>query len=176
VRHQALDAAVGRSTNLLVSHMACGDEQHFTRIAPHCVLGASLSFPPPETLTDVQAEIEAAVRAAAASDDWLRANPPQIEFLAGVTGAEVSVEHPLYRTTAEAIVAVTGEQPYVNAMHTSSDIRVPMVQKGIPTVGLGPLGGDLSQNGQTDEWVDVEDYLRGVKVAASIIVGWCEAS
>src|SRR5882724_11110297 len=26
---------------------------------------------------------------------------------------------------------------------------------------LGPLGGDLTQNGLHDEWVDVEDYLRG---------------
>ncbi len=88
-------------------------------------------------------------------------------FLAGVTGAEVKTEHPLYKLTSDAIVATTGRPPYVNAMHTSSDIRVPMVQKGIPTVGLGPLGGDLSQNGKIDEWVDVEDYLRGVKVAAS---------
>ena len=38
---------------------------------------------------------------------------------------------------------VTGETPLVNPLHTSSDIRNPIVQAGIPTVGLGPLGGDL---------------------------------
>lgn len=175
VHHPALDAAVGRSTNLLVSQIHCGDSARYSRIQPHCVLGCTLAFPPPETLGQVQAEIEACLREAAASDPWLREHPPQVEFLAGVTGAEVKTEHPLYRLTAAAIVAATGQQPYVNAMHTSSDIRVPMVQKGIPTVGLGPLGGDLSQNGRTDEWVDVEDYLRGVKVAASIMVGWSGA-
>ena len=47
------------------------------------------------------------------------------------------------------------------------------MQAGIPTVGLGPLGGDLTQNGLTDEWVDVEDYRRAVEVAAAIIDGWC---
>lgn len=172
VHHPALDAAVGRSTNLLVSQIHCGDGTRFGWIHPECLLGCTLAFPPPETLGQVQAEIEACLRDVATSDDWLRMNPPKVEFLAGVTGAEVKTEHPLYKLTSDAIVATTGQPPYVNAMHTSSDIRVPMVQQGIPTVGLGPLGGDLSQNGKTDEWVDVEDYLRGVKVAASIMVGW----
>ena len=76
---------------------------------------------------------------------------------------------------ADAIVAVTGQPPHVNPLHTASDIRNPIVQAGIPTVGLGPLGGDLTQNGLTDEWVDVEDYRRAVKVAAAIIDGWCGA-
>jgi acetylornithine deacetylase len=173
VHHKALDEAVGRSTNLLVSHIRCGNENRFTRVAPTCTLGCSLAFPPPETLAGVRAEIEAAIAGACARDSFFSSHPPRIEFLAGVTGAEVPTDHPLYRMTAEAIAAVTGQPPYVNAMHTSSDIRVPMVQQDIPTVGLGPLGGDLSQNGRTDEWVDVEDYLRGVKVAASIVVAWC---
>jgi acetylornithine deacetylase len=56
-------------------------------------------------------------------------------------------------------------------MHTGSDIRHPMVQKGIPTIGLGPLCGDLSQNGRHDEWVDAEDYLRAVAVAALLAAG-----
>jgi acetylornithine deacetylase len=92
-----------------------------------------------------------------------------------VTGAQVPPEHPLYRTVADAIRTVTGEWPHVNPMHTSSDIRNPMVQKGIPALGFGPLGGDLSQNGGHDEWVDLEDYVRSVKVAAGVIVGWCGA-
>ena len=51
-----------------------------------------------------------------------------------------------------------------------------MTQKGIPTVGFGPLGGDLSQNGRHDEWVDVDDYIRAIKVAAGTIMGWCGAA
>ncbi len=58
-------------------------------------------------------------------------------------------------------------------MHTSSDIRNPMVQRNIPTLGLGPLCGDLSQNGQADEWVDVEDYLAAVNVVACTMLSWC---
>jgi acetylornithine deacetylase len=93
--------------------------------------------------------------------------------VAGVSGAETSVDHPLYQVVADAIRQVTGQAPHVNPLHTSSDIRNPIVQAAIPTVGLGPLGGDLTQNGLTDEWVDVEDYLKAVKVAAAVIAGWC---
>jgi acetylornithine deacetylase len=73
---------------------------------------------------------------------------------------------------SEAVKYVTGEKPLVNPLHTSSDIRVPMIQAGIPTVGLGPLGGDLTQNGLSDEWVDVADYSRSVKVAAILMAQW----
>jgi acetylornithine deacetylase len=173
VRHPALQQAIGRSTNLLVSHMAAGSDGIYGRIAPSALLAGSLSFPPPETLQQVQAEIEAAVREEVLADAWLKDHPPRLEFVSGVTGAEVSADDPLFRVVADAVRQVTGQAPHVNPLHTSSDIRNPIVQAGIPTVGLGPLGGDLTQNGLTDEWVDVEDYLRAVKVAATVIGGWC---
>ena len=71
---------------------------------------------------------------------------------------------------------VTGTEPAVNPMHTSSDIRVPLVQKGIPTVGIGSLGGNLAQNGLLDEWVDVEDFVNLVKTTAVVIADWCGAA
>ena len=173
VRHPALEKAVGRSTNILVSSVSCGPPGTHSRIAPECVLYCALSFPPPETLASVQSEVAEAIARAATRDPWLAANPPRIEWVSGVTGAEVPDTHPLYATVAAAIRAVTRTEPYVNPMHTSSDIRNPIVQKGIPTVGLGPLCGDLAQNGRHDEWVDVDDYLRAIKVVARTIAAWC---
>lgn len=172
VHHPALDNAVGRSTNILVANLVCGMPGQSTRVAERCSFGASVAFPPGERLEDVQAEVAAAIGAAVAADEWLRTNPPELAWIAGVTGAEVPDSHPLYRTVSDAVRRVTGQQPFVNPLHTSSDIRVPMVQAGIPTVGLGPLGGDLTQNGARDEWVDVADYLRSVKVAALVMADW----
>ncbi len=173
IHHPALDARVGRSTNLMLSHIACGDPARLSRIDPVCILGGALAFPPPETLDEVQAQIEAALHEAAAADPWLSRHPPQITWLSGVTGAELAAGHLLYAVAAAAILALTGEPPSANAMHTGSDIRHPMVQSNIPAIGLGPLGGDLTQNGRRDEWIDLDDYIRSVKVAAAIIVGWC---
>lgn len=173
VHHPMLDDAAGRSTNLMVSVFACGEEGAFSRLSGHCVLGGAVSFPPGEAMEDVQAEIIAAIGAAADADPHLRVNRPRVEWIAGVTGAACPPDHPLYRAAARAITETTGLTPHVNPMHTSSDIRNPAVQKGIPTVGLGGLCGDLSQNGNHDEWIDVADYVLTIDAAAAMIIDWC---
>ena len=173
VRHPRLQAAVGRSTNIQVSNIRCGELRSFSRLHARCELGGAVSFPPGETYGEVMVEVEAAIERCARADEWLSTHPPAIRWLTGVTGAEVAEEHPLYRTAAEAVRRVTGEKPFVNAMHTSSDIRNPAVEKGIPTVGLGCYGGDLTQNGRHDEWIDVPDFLRMVDVTTAIVLDWC---
>ncbi|MAQ85024.1 MAG: hypothetical protein CMH12_17495 [Maritimibacter sp.] len=176
VRHPLIEAVVGRATNLHVSRMQCGELRKFGRIVDTCILGGAVSFPPSETYREVQEEVEAAIAKAAAADPWLKDNPPVVDWITGVTGAEVPDGHPLYVTSAGAVSAVTGEAPFVNAMHTSSDIRNPAVEAGIPCVGLGCLSGDLSQNDRHDEWVDEADFLRMVDVTARIVTDWCSGA
>lgn len=176
VRHSGIEQVVGRATNILVSHIACGDPGRFSRVPVACTMGASVSFPPGEPMEKVRQEITDALTTCAQQDAWLRDHPPALEWLSGVTGAELPADAPLFAAVSAAVSRVTGLTPFVNAMHTSSDIRVPMVQRGIPTVGLGPLCGDLSQNGGHDEWVDVEDYLRAIQVAADSALRWCGQS
>ncbi len=173
IRHPLIEAEVGRATNLHFSRIRCGEMHRFSRIEETCILGGAISFPPGETLDQVRHEIETAVALAAERDIWLAAHPPTIDWLAGVTGAEVAVDHPLYLTASAAVQQVTGAPPHVNPMHTSSDIRNPMVQAGIPCIGLGCQAGDLSQNDRHDEWIDLEDFLRMVEVVSRIAATWC---
>jgi acetylornithine deacetylase len=93
--------------------------------------------------------------------------------LSGVAAEEVSSEHPLWQVSAAAIKRAIGRHPVVNPMHTTSDIRNPIVQANIPCVGLGCLGGNLSQNGQHDEWVNLADFSRMVQVATDVARDWC---
>jgi acetylornithine deacetylase len=172
VRHPELQAAVGRSTNLLVSHLSCGAPGRTTRVPTTCALEASVTFPPNEEMTDVKEEIRTAIQDAAREDEWLEAHPPELEWLFGTQGVEVARAHPLYRTVHRAVVEVTGVEPRVNPLHSASDIRNPNLFSGIPSVGIGPLAGDLTQAGGYDEWVDVEDYMRTIKICAKIIVDW----
>ena len=97
----------------------------------------------------------------------------RLDWIAGVSGAEVALDGSLYRLVERAVTDVLGTAPRVNPLHTASDIRNPILQASIPTVGLGPLAGNLTQNGLADEWVDVADFRRSVDVAAAIIAGWC---
>lgn len=175
LRHPLLHEAVGRSTNIMVSTLHCDTADSLSRVRSECWLGGAISFAPPEPMREVMAQVEGVLADLARTEPWFRDHPPELHWESGVTGAQVPADHPLYQTLAGAIERITGHMPQVNPMHTSSDIRNPMVQKNIPTVGLGPLCGDLSQNGQVDEWVDVEDYLAAVTVVASTIVAWCGA-
>ena len=173
VHHPALDAAIGRSTNLLIGDFKTLGDGRAARVPPAVQLSCALAFPPGEKLADVQAEVDAALAEAKAADPALEL---EVTYLSGVTGAEVPLDHPLWIETSAAVLRGTGTAPEINPLHTSSDIRNPMVQSGIPCVGLGPLCGDLTQNGGRDEWVDVADYRRGVAVVAALIAGWCGAT
>ena len=173
VYHPILAKAIGCSTNLHIACIRGGNEHELHLMSPECVLAGTVTFPPGEEMADVQSQITQAVQTAADSDDWLKEHRPQLKWLDGTNGIEVSVQHPIHQTACRAIAAVTGLEPNVNPLHTASDIRNPILHKGIPTVGFGPLSGDSTQLGRHDEWVDVEDYIKAVKVVASIILDWC---
>ena len=174
-RHPTMQQAIGRSTNLMLSHCDLGSSDKLSRMPSSCRFGGALTVIPGERLEDVMAAVEEVVSVAAHRDDWLRDNPPIIEWLAGVSAAETEQASDLYQTVA-GVLRHLGATPKVNPLHTSSDIRNPIVQKGMPTVGLGPLCGGLTMAGKTDEWVDIADFHRAVLATALVIAGWCGVS
>ena len=173
IQHDAIYAAVGRSTNLHISKIVSNDEDRLSRLNQRCVIGGAISFPPGESLSKVQNEVEQTIRLVARNDPWLNLNTPEISWISGVTGAEVDDKSPFYNIVAAAIQKVTGERPHVNPMHTSSDIRNPIVEAGIPCLGIGCFGGNLSQNNEVDEWIDLKDFGQMVDVTSEIMKGWC---
>ena len=172
VRHRTIDDAIGRSTNLMLSHCSFGSDATLSRIAPVCRLGGAMSLIPGEKLDDVMNAVEIAVDAVARRDDWLRDNLPTIEWLSGVSAAETEETSALYELAAGTLRHL-GATPIVNPLHTSSDIRNPIVQKNMPTVGFGPRCGGLTMAGNADEWVDVADFHRSVVATALMIAEWC---
>jgi acetylornithine deacetylase/succinyl-diaminopimelate desuccinylase-like protein len=175
VRHQTIDKAIGRSTNLMLSHCSFGSDATLSRIAPACRLGGAMSLIPGEKLDDVMTTIEVAVDAVARRDDWLRGNPPTIEWLSGVSAAETAETSALYQLAAGTLRRLSAN-PIVNPLHTSSDIRNPIVQKEMPTVGFGPLCGGLTMAGNANEWIDVADLHHSIVATATMIAEWCDVA
>lgn len=171
-RHQTMESAIGRSTNLMISHCDFGSADKLSRMPPSCRLGGAMTLVPGEKLDVVMASVEATVQEVARTDDWLLENPPVIEWLSGVSAAETEQTSDLYQLVAKTLARV-GASPEINPLHTSSDIRNPVVQKQMPTVGFGPLCGGLAMSGQVDEWVDVDDYHRAIRATALVIADWC---
>lgn len=172
VRHQTMESAIGRSTNLMLSHCDFGSADKLSRMPPSCCLGGAMTLVPGEKLDVVMASVEAAVQEVARRDDWLLDNPPVIAWLSGVSAAETEETSDLYQLVAKTLGRV-GASPEINPLHTSSDIRNPVVQKAMPTVGFGPLCGGLAMSGQVDEWVDIADYHRAIRATALVIANWC---
>ena len=174
IHHPAYDEAIGRSTNLHIAYIHCGDENMLTRMSPVCVLAGSITLIPGETLSDVQHQFSLAVERVSNQDPWLRVHPPMLDWLLGTHGAEIPMNHSLYQTAKVAITEVTGQEPHPNPLHTDSDISYPLLYNHIPTVGLGPLAGSLTQTGKHDEWVNIDESVMTIKVLAGIILDWCD--
>lgn len=168
VRYGPIHDAVGRSTNVHVSHVQAGRPDRLSQVPEHVDLTFSCTFPPTEQIASVQAEMAAVIDAVEAQHQWLQERPCGVTWLVGIQGAETPLDSAVYRHTSSAIAMTTGREPHVNPMHAASDIRNPVMHKGIPTVGIGPLVGGLTVSGGVDEWADLDDFVHGVEVVVRI--------
>lgn len=172
--HPRLQKVIGRSANLMLSHCEFGAGNALSRIAESCRFGGAMTLVPGESLDEVMRSVEETIAAVSESDPWLDQYPPRVSWLSGVTAAEIPDDAPLYRIVAK-VLRDHGANPEVNPLHTSSDIRNPIVQKGIPTVGFGPICGGLTMSGKADEWVDIDSFIQAIAVTAEIIMAWTGA-
>ena len=169
--HPRLEHAIGRSVNLMVSRCVFGLDTPLSRLPAELELGGAMTLIPGESMEAVKAEVEAAI-GAASSAGWLAKHPPALTWLSGVSAAETPDDAPIFQRTA-AVLRAVGAEPAVNPLHTSSDIRNPIVQQGIPTVGFGPLCGGLTMAGDANEWVDVAELSRATLALANLVADWC---
>jgi acetylornithine deacetylase len=146
---------------------------NLTDVPPSCVIGASLTFPPNEDIDAVMREVENYLNHFYDSDEYLRVERPVLEWVQGTQGVEMNEHLPIVQVTKRAIETVTDETPFSNPLYSKSDLRTPVLIAGIANVAFGPLAGDLATTGGRDEWVDIDDYIRSIKVLAKIILDWC---
>lgn len=153
--------------------------RHPAFIADRCALWVTVHFYPDETWEDVTAEIEDHLLRVAASDLWLRANPPRFRW-----GGRSMIEdrgeifpavpypsdQPGVQGLALAHRQVTGAEAECAMWPSVSDAGW-LASAGIPTVIYGP--GRLEQAHTIDEWVEIDDLVRAAQVYAEFIVQWC---
>jgi len=168
---QTLQRTLGRSTNLLFGTISGGEGAR--RVPLQCSMDCSVTFPAPETVESVRAEIQCAVDAVVAADPWLREHPPLMEWLEGTQPAGIPVEHPLFQTVSHAIAAITDQPPEPYGGHSASDIRIPLIYAGIPAVGYGPRCTEIAAAGAADESIEIAEFLNTVAVTALVLAAWC---
>lgn len=68
-----------------------------------------------------------------------------------------------------AIQDITGQAPNAYPNHYAGDIRYPIRLLGVPTYGIGSLGGNFYG---PNEWVDIDDLVRLVAVLIQTLTNW----
>ena len=106
-------------------------------------------------------------------DEWMSANPVRIT-LGERQGSPITVgrEEQIVQTLEKNITEIKKFDDFIYQYHGTSDIRMPIIYGNTPTVGVGALCGGLHP-GIDEEWIDLKDYIDGIKIMAGVIIDWC---
>ena len=105
-------------------------------------------------------------------DAWLKANPPVIKFQHYDDAYMLPSDKQDIKTlTEDAIRDVLGKEPVITQLGGGCDARHFGNQGGIPAIVYGP--GDIKMAHSTDEYISLDDYIKGIKVLAVTIYRWC---
>lgn len=132
-----------------------------------------VNFGAGETYASVKGELKDWLEASFADDPWLSQHPPELsDGVRKASPVQVRREAGIVKALEKNITAVTGFDDFIYQYHGASDIRMPILYGNTPTVGIGTLCGGL-RTGVEKEWIDIADYICGIKVIAGLIVDWC---
>jgi len=121
---------------------------------------------------DKRAEIEEKLAAVAASDAWLRANPPKLDLgepEEWIYPAEVREDEPIVQTALQALADV-GIPPELMGFGSLTDCVHLINHSQIPTINLGV---DIESAHSADEFVTVEQLIDLTKTIALAVMRWC---
>ena len=108
---------------------------------------------------------------AAATDPWLAAHPPRIDWsVGGVPPAEVPADDPVVEAALSAVDAI-GRPARLGGLDNWHDGATLMVEAGIPTICLGP--GDMYLGHTTSESVPVDDLVACAQALAVTAMRYC---
>ena len=106
-----------------------------------------------------------------ASDPWLAAHPPRIDWLfGGVPPAAVPVAHPIV-TTALASTRAVGRASELGGLDNWHDGATLTVEAGIPAICLGP--GDVRLAHTAEESVPIADLVACAQAIAVTAMRFC---
>jgi acetylornithine deacetylase len=133
-----------------------------------CVIEYNANFIPGND--GIIKEIEEKIMAVAATDPWLKENPPVVEIPSYLYGAEVGANEPIVKTALEAAGEFTAEPTTVGTGSLTDAIHLINYAK-TPTVSLGP--GPSFTPHKPDEYVDIDSLITSTKALAILTMRWC---
>ena len=148
-----------------------GGEWHST-VPESVVVEGRFGVFPSETTSNARDAFEDHISKISNKDPWLKENPPVIEWFEGqFESGQTDLDDPIIQTLIDAIVRSTGDAPIIEGATYGSDLRLFTNHAHIPAVLFGP--GDLRLAHATNEYVEIDEVLKTIKIIANMIVDWC---
>ncbi|MHC1773700.1 MAG: ArgE/DapE family deacylase [Flexilinea sp.] len=117
----------------------------------------------------VKKEIEDFVYAVAQTDDWLRENPPHIEWIVDADCGETLDDQPFFQVVRDTAIEMNLSSS-VEGICCHTDMGW-LCNVGIPTLNFGPGNARLAH--QANECIEIKELVQCTKIIASIIMNWC---
>ena len=115
-------------------------------------------------------EIEQAVAAAAADDDWLAEHPPAWSWYTDYPPSEIDPQSQIVET-ARRVGGELGLDVKPEGIDTTYDGALLTLFADTPSPAFGP--GDLSRAHAPDEWIGIDELVLAARLYARAIVAWC---
>jgi len=148
-----------------------GGEWHST-VPESVVVEGRFGVFPSETTSNARDAFEDHISKISNNDPWLKEHPPVIEWFEGqFESGQTDLDDPIIQTLIDAIVRSTGDAPIIEGVTYGSDLRLFTNHAHIPAVLFGP--GDLRLAHAANEYVEIDEVLKTIKIIANMIVGWC---
>ena len=158
----------GRVTTINPGVIRAGDWP--STVPGACMLECRVGWPPGETREEVKEQVERAISGAAGNDDWLKDNPPHVEWFGWYARPhEQDVSHPFIRCLGNNISEATGKEPLFVGGSAGLDTRF-FVHYGTPAAVCGPSAERIHSH---DECVSIKSLVLLAEVIASTLIDWC---
>jgi acetylornithine deacetylase len=134
------------------------------------VMEGTIECLPGEDIRAVVADFERYLREVAADDPWLRDHPFTFQpFGLWFEAAGIQPHDPFVLALRRASMTALGHEPEVLG-GGGSDLRLPILHAGCPTVLWGPGGGPIHS---VDEWVSIDQLVDMLKASLVAAAEWC---
>jgi len=148
---------------------------YIASIPGHATIEGQVYWPPYVEDSTLWQEMQEAVSALAATNDWLKHNPPEMEWkeIVDWPAFDVSPDHPACRSLGRAYRQVTGERPVYSGFKAVADNGFIQRDCGVDAISMGP--GDISMGAHgPDEYIPLSQFKTAAKTYASLILEWCQ--
>jgi acetylornithine deacetylase len=152
--------------------MEAGD--YIAAIPGHATIQGHVFYPPFVEDETLWAEMQEVVDNLAATNDWLKENPPEMSWkdVFDWPPFDVPMDHPGCQALGDAYESVTGELPVYSGFKAVADSGYIQRDCGVDTISMGP--GDISMGAHgPDEYLPLDQFRRATKTYATMMLEWC---